>query len=110
VNAPGSAPSGGERSARPGAGAARTPAGYPSEYLVGHVEDALARDPRVTEQGLRVRYLDDPPTVVVSGTVVDPAHKGAVADVVRELVPGAAVRDETVVADYPEGAGVEEVP
>lgn len=110
MNAPGSAPSGGGRPAGRDAGAALTPAGCPSEYLVAHLEDALARDPRVTEQGLRVRYLDDPPTVVVSGTVADPAHKRAVADVVRELVPGAAVRDETAVADYPEDEGVEEIP
>ena len=85
------------------------PGGTSSEYLVGHVEDALARDERVTEQGLRVRYLDDPPTVIVSGTIVDPSHKPALASVVGELVPGAIVLDETVVADYPEADEVEEV-
>jgi hypothetical protein len=83
------------------------PAAQP-EYLVGHLEDALARDPRVTEQGLRVRVEGETPTVIVTGTVVA-AHKAAIAEVVRELLPGAALRDETAVADYPEPADVEEV-
>lgn len=81
----------------------------PAEYLVGHLEDALARDPRVTEQGLRVQILDNPMTVVVTGTVVAPERKAAVADVVRELLSGVAVRDETTVADYPEDSRVEDL-
>jgi len=75
----------------------------PSDYLVGHVEDALARDPRVTEQGLRVEVTGiDHVVVVVTGVVVDPGHQVAIAEVIAELLPAAVVRDETTVADYPE--------
>lgn len=101
-----------------------------TEYLVARIEDALARDPRVAEQGLRVAVVtsgdpggagdsggagatgtggDGPPTVVVTGTVVAVARKAAIPAVVLELAPGATVRDETTTADYPEPLGAEEV-
>jgi len=98
-----------DRSADPASGLERFDGTAP-EYVVGHLEDALARDPRVTEQGLRVAYLEDQATVIVRGTVVDPRHKGAIAEVVGELAPGVHVRDETAVADYPEASGVEDLP
>ncbi len=81
----------------------------PAEYLVGHLEDALARDPRVTEQGLRVHVMGDPTTIVVTGTVVASDAKRAVVDVITELLPGVPVRDETRAADYPEPVETEEV-
>jgi hypothetical protein len=84
--------------------------GAPPEYLVGHIEDALARDPRVTEQGLRVQVRGSPPTVVVTGTVVSQRHQAAIAEIVAELLPGARLDDETTVADYPEPSEVEELP
>lgn len=84
--------------------------GAPDEYLVGHIEDALARDPRVTEQGLRVELRGTPPTVVVTGTVVSKAHQTALAEVVAELLPDSRLIDETTVADYPEPADREELP
>lgn len=90
-------------------GAALDP-GAPAEYLVGHIEDALARDPRVTEQGLRVQVSGAPPTVVVTGTVVSERHKAALAEVLAELLPGARLDDQTTVADYPEPQEVEELP
>jgi hypothetical protein len=83
--------------------------GAPPEYLVGHLEDALARDPRVTEQGLRVQIVGDPMTVVVTGTVVAAERKAAVTDVIGELLSGVTIRDETTVADYPEDGRVEDV-
>lgn len=82
----------------------------PREYLVGHIEDALARDPRVLEQGLHAAVVGDTPTVVVSGTVADSRHKPAIVEVIAEVLPGARVRDETVPADYPESAAAEELP
>lgn len=84
--------------------------GSPPEYLVGHIEDALARDPRVNEQGLRVAVVGPGPTVVVTGTAVAPHDEHAIEEVVHELLPGAEVRDETTIADYPEDAVAEEVP
>lgn len=84
----------------------------PDEYLVGHVEDALARDPRVNEQGLHVELRSDAsgvPTVVVTGTVVNAPHKDAVAQVVAELLPGRHIVDETATAEFPESGEAEEV-
>lgn len=74
----------------------------PPEYLIGHLEDALARDPRVTEQGLRVSVTGSPPTVVVSGVVTDARRQAALAEVVSELLPGVAVVNQTTVADSSE--------
>ena len=83
----------------------------PDDYLVGHLEDALARDPRVAEQGLhaRLRRSGTERTVVVSGTVVAREAKAAIAEVVHAVLPGAAVEDETVIADRGEQAGIEEL-
>lgn len=84
----------------------------PHEYLVGHIEDALARDPRVNEQGLHVEVKLDPsgvPTIVVRGTVVSAPHKNAVAEVIAELLPGQAILDETTTAEFPESGEIEEV-
>lgn len=80
----------------------------PPEYLVGHVEDALARDPRVNEQGLHVELSEA--GVVVTGVVTSETQKGNIAAVVSELLPGHRVEDRTTVADYAEDGEVEEVP
>lgn len=81
----------------------------PSEYLVGHVEDALARDPRVTEQGLHASVETNPLTVVITGTVASSEHKAEVPAVVAGVLPGARIIDNTVVGDYPEPAESEQV-
>jgi len=78
----------------------------PPEYLVGHLEDALARDPRLCEQGLHV-HIPAPGVVEVTGTLASEERKQAVARVVAELLPGALLRDRTTVADYPEDGSAE---
>lgn len=80
----------------------------PPEYLIGHVEDALARDPRVNEQGLHVELRES--TVVVTGVVTSETLKSNIAGVVAELLPDHLVEDRTTVADYAEDGEVEEVP
>ncbi|HET6916251.1 MAG TPA: BON domain-containing protein [Acidimicrobiales bacterium] len=80
----------------------------PPEYLVGHVEDALARDPRVNEQGLHVELREA--TVVVTGVVTSAMQQRNIAEVVAELLPEHGVEDRTTVADYAEDGQVEEVP
>ncbi|HEV7887120.1 MAG TPA: BON domain-containing protein [Acidimicrobiales bacterium] len=72
----------------------------PADYLVGHIEEALARDPRVNEQGLHVTVTGG--RVLVDGTVSTPARHEAVAAVVAELLPGWTVSNQADVADYPE--------
>lgn len=86
----------------------------PSEYLVGHIEDALARDPRVAEQGLHVEVptseTESETIVVVSGTVTSAQHKDHIIELIAELMPGTRISDRTTVADYGENGEVEEVP
>ncbi|HEX9969195.1 MAG TPA: hypothetical protein VGB03_03580 [Acidimicrobiales bacterium] len=72
----------------------------PSDYLVGHVEEALACDPRVNEQGLHVAIAAG--KVFVTGTVSTRERFDAVAEVVRELLPDFDLHNEATVADYPE--------
>ena len=68
-------------------------------YLSAHLEEALAEDGRVAEQGLHVQVAGT--RVVVSGTVSDPERKRAVADVLAGLVGQRELVDLTEVA----GAG-----
>lgn len=74
--------------------------GGPPDYLVGHVEDALARDPRVNEQGLHVAIAAR--KVFVTGTVSTPDRHRAVEQVVTELLPDFELHNEATVSDYPE--------
>lgn len=71
-----------------------------SEYVVAHVEEALARDVRVAEQGLHVTVEDG--CVVVKGTVSTVERRAAIAAVVEEVAPGHRLCNEAEVADYPE--------
>ena len=72
----------------------------PSDYLVGHVEEALACDPRVNEQGLHVAIAAG--KVFVTGTVSTSERLDGVAAVVAELLPDFELHNEATVADYPE--------
>jgi len=69
-------------------------------YLSAHLEEALAEDGRVAEQGLHVHVAGE--RVVVSGTVSDPERKRAVTAVLEDLVGGRELVDMTdVVGDGP---------
>ena len=84
----------------------------PPQDLVGHVEDALARDPRVNEQGLHAELTGsgtEEQAVVVTGTVTSAAHKQNIAAVVSELLPDHRVEDRTALADCAEDGDIEEV-
>jgi hypothetical protein len=81
----------------------------PAEYLVGHIGDVLARDPRVADQGLHVSVSQAPLVVTVSGTLNDAGPRAGLAAVIAELLPGAELRDETKVADHTERGGPEEL-
>ncbi|HVF74228.1 MAG TPA: hypothetical protein VM938_04205 [Acidimicrobiales bacterium] len=72
----------------------------PVDYLVGHVEEALACDPRVSEQGLHLTIAGG--KVFVTGTVSTRERYAAVADVVGELLPDYELHNEATVAEYDE--------
>ncbi len=77
-------------------------------YMIGHLEEALARDPRVNEQGLHVEV--DEGTFVVRGSVSTPERRAGVEAVAADLLPGHPLRNEVTVSDYPELGEVEAIP
>lgn len=74
--------------------------GAPAEYLVEHVREALADDPRVNELGLHVAVRGG--TVFVSGVVSTAERHEAVTAVVSERAPGWTVHNGTTVAPLAE--------
>jgi len=72
----------------------------PDPYVAAHLEEALARDPRVAEQGLHAAVEDG--CIVVRGTVSTAERRAGIDAVGAEVAPGRQVRNEAEVADYPE--------
>lgn len=77
------------------------------DYVRAHLEEALATDGRVSELGLEVAVDQD--ELVVIGRVATPARRLAVDAVAREVAPGFAVRNETLVVRLCEPDGEETV-
>lgn len=75
------------------------------EYLVAHVQEALARDPRVHELGVQVAVRGT--KVFVSGTVASEERRAAVGVVVAEVAAGYEVHNGTEVAAYREADDME---
>ena len=81
----------------------------PREYLVEHVLDALAKDPRVNELELDVALTEE--KIVVSGTVANESRRQGVTEVVREMVPGREVVNQTsVLSVSPQRTPAERLP
>lgn len=74
--------------------------GEAPEYVVAHLEEALARDPRVSEQGLHAAVEDG--CVVVRGTVTTVERQAAIAAVAGDVAPDHPLRNEAEVADFPD--------
>ncbi len=83
-------------------------AGDAPEYSAGHVQDLLARDPRVAELELDVEVRDR--TVVVTGVVHTQERREAVTTVVGEALPGMEVDNRVQVSDTGAGPAVERLP
>jgi hypothetical protein len=79
----------------------------PLEYLRGHLEEALATDPRVMEQSLSVRVDHD--TLVITGAVPTPERCAGVDDVARDLAPSTVVRNHVQVVQLEEPDSTEPV-
>ncbi len=78
------------------------------DYLGAHLEEAIATDPRVAEQGVHVDVVAG--ALVVSGTVSTPNRRGAIALIARETVPDVTVRNEVRVVELVESDDEEPVP
>ena len=79
----------------------------PPHYLVQRIREALAHDERVSELELQVKVVGS--RVILGGTVTTDERRGAVEEVVREVVPGCEVRNEITVGSYGEPTDVEKI-
>ncbi|KUP97553.1 nucleotidyltransferase family protein [Thermobifida cellulosilytica] len=70
----------------------------PPQYAAGHLQQALAEDPRTAEQGIRVRVAGD--DVYLSGSVSCPRRRDRVLEVARERMPGRRIHDELSVVRF----------
>ena len=77
------------------------------DYVAAHVQEALARDPRVNEPELEVRVVNH--RVFVTGVVPTNERREAIEAVVRDVSPGFDVENQTTVARYPEAGEPERV-
>ena len=77
------------------------------EYVAAHVQEALARDPRVNEPELGVTVVKG--RVVVHGQVPSEKRRRSVTEVVRECCPDLEVENQTTVARFPDAEGMETV-
>jgi osmotically-inducible protein OsmY len=74
-------------------------------YLLGRIQEALARDPRLGELELDVRVVGA--RVFLSGRVVTEERSRAAVEVVREVAPDHEVSNQLTVVSEP-GPGSEE--
>ena len=79
----------------------------PDAYVVEHVRQALATDPRTLVQGLKVTRHGD--SVVVSGTVSSESRRVSVGEVASEVAAAFRVCNEIVVVDPADHHRSEEV-
>ena len=79
----------------------------PQEYLVHHIQDALATDPRARELGVDVQVAGE--RVVLTGTAATPAQRAAIAEVVEELAGDYEVVNEMAVLSADEDGTIEEL-
>jgi hypothetical protein len=67
----------------------------PKHYLVGRIREALAEDPRVNE--LNVEATVAAGKIFLTGIVATAQRREAISEVVRELLPGYDIYNETTV-------------
>ena len=79
-----------------------------SEYVAAHVQEALARDPRVNEPELGVKVAQGK-RGDVHGHVPSEERRRSVTDVVRECCPDLEVENRTTVERFPDAEGMETV-
>jgi len=78
-----------------------------TDYLIAHVHEALARDPRVSELELQVAVVAG--RIHVTGAVSTDERRAAVDEVIRECCGDLEVENRTTVARYPQAQHEERV-
>ena len=66
-----------------------------NDYLVGRIRQALAEDPRVNKQDIRVEVLDK--RVHLFGDTSTEERRAAISEVVSEVAPDLEIRNEIAV-------------
>ena len=79
----------------------------PDAYLVEHIRDALAHDPRVSQPGISVTVAGG--KILLSGEVATEERKAAAGDVVEPLAEGRAVHNALSVPSLSEPADRESI-
>jgi len=77
------------------------------DYLVGHVQEALAHDPRVNELDVQVTIAGA--GIFLDGVVPTEDRRLAISEVVAELLPDHEVHNQVTVASLTEPDGAEEI-
>jgi osmotically-inducible protein OsmY len=77
------------------------------DYLPEHIREQLIHDPRVAEQDLRVEVQEK--KVMLGGNVSSPQIRERITEVVKEIVPGYEIVNETNVVSGSEPEGEERV-
>lgn len=77
------------------------------EYAAAHLQEALARDPRVNEPELQVAIVSG--RVRVTGVVPTEERRAAVEEVARECCSGMEIENRTTVGRYPDARPEERV-
>ena len=81
----------------------------PPDYLIGHIQDALAEDDRSRELGVDVAVAGPDLRVVLTGTVSTEEQRRAIGEVVAEVASGYDVVNELAVVSTDDGGPVEEL-
>jgi osmotically-inducible protein OsmY len=77
------------------------------DYLPEHIREQLIHDPRVAEQDLRVEVQEK--KLMLGGNVSSPQIRERITEVVKEIVPGYEIVNETNVVPGSEPEGEERV-
>ncbi len=72
-------------------------AATPAPYVLAHVRDALATDPRVSELGVELTIAQG--TLVLTGRVASEALRAAAGQVASEQAPDFEIRNDLDVVD-----------
>jgi len=80
----------------------------PKQYLVAHLQQALAADERVHALDVRVKVVGE--KVLLTGAVETPERRDAILDVARECCGDVEVMNEVSVIGYGGDPGEEHLP
>jgi osmotically-inducible protein OsmY len=83
------------------------PGREPADYVISHIQDALAHDSRTTELGIDVTLSGD--RAVLTGTVASPEQRTAIGQVATEVARDYQVVNEVAVVPCDEAGEAEEL-